>query len=148
MTMQHVMLAPVPFSGGVSMDRRGFIKALIQGGACLSLTPVAALAMPSKQIVVQQSPIAGFQYYAGDELFPELWVDTPLLLLREQDNKYDENAVAVHYKQYKLGFVPKADNTAVAQMLDRGERLSARVVELAMSKNPWERVRFEVVLDG
>jgi len=71
-----------------------------------------------------------------------------LLLLRNQDNPHDANAVAVHYKKYKLGFVPRADNTAVAHMLDRGEHLSARVVELAMSKSPWERVRFEVILNG
>lgn len=129
------------------MDRRGFITALLKGGACLPLVPVVSLARPFREVIVQQSPIAGFQYYAGDELFPELWVDTPLLLIREQGNKYDENAVAVHYKQYKLGFVPRADNTAIAQMLDRGERLSAKVVELVMSQNPWERVRFEVVLD-
>lgn len=130
------------------MNRRGFIKALLQGGASLPLVPVVALAAPFREIIVQQSPIAGFQYYAGNEVFSELWVDTPLLLLREHDNTYDKNAVAVYYKQYKLGFVPRADNTAVAQMLDRGERLSAKVVELAMSQDPWQRVRFEVVFDG
>jgi hypothetical protein len=142
------MLAPKLGFGGDSMDRRGFITALLKGGACLPFVPVAAMADASRQIIVQQSPIAGFQYYAGNDIFSELWVDTPLLLLRNQDNPHDANAVAVHYKKYKLGFVPRADNTAVAHMLDRGEHLSARVVELAMSKNPWERVRFEVILNG
>ncbi len=130
------------------INRRGFLKVFLQGGACLPLMPSMALARAERKIIVQQSPIAGFQYYDGDEVFSELWVDTPLLLEREQNNPYDKHAVAIYYKQYKLGFVPRADNTAVAQMLDRGEYLSARVVELAMSKNPWERVRFEVVLDG
>ena len=134
--------------GGVVMDRRGFIKTLLQGGLYLPIAPAVAFATQREKIIVQQSPIAGFQYYAGDEVFHELWIDTPLLLVREQNNIYDTNAVAIHFKQFKLGFVPKADNTAVAQMLDRGERLSARVVELAMSKSPWERVRFEVVLGG
>jgi len=129
------------------MDRRELLKSFLHGAAILPLVPVVALAAP-RQVLIQESPIAGFQYYDGDEVFPELWVDTPLLLVREQDNKYDVNAVAVHYKQYKLGFVPKADNTAVAQMLDRGEYLSARVVELTMNKNPWERVRFGVMLGG
>jgi len=130
------------------MDRREFLKSFLHGAAILPFAPSFALATSSKKVLVQESPIAGFQYYDGDEVFPELWVDTPLLLVREQDNKYDVNAVAVHYKQYKLGFVPKADNTAVAQMLDRGEYLSARVVELTMNKNPWERVRFGVMLGG
>jgi len=130
------------------MNRRNVIKFLAKGGLCLPLVPSVALGTPSRKIIVQESPIAGFQYYAGDEVFPDLWVDTPLLLVRDPENKYDKNAVAVHYKQYQLGFVPRADNTAVAQMLDRGERLSAKVVELAMSKKPWERIRFEVALDG
>ena len=130
------------------MDRRDFIKMLLQGGVSAPLMPAVVLAAPARKIIVQQSPIAGFQYYDGEQVFSELWVGTPLLLIREQDNTYDKNAVAVHFKQYKLGFVPKADNTAIAQMLDRGEYLSARVVELAQSRNPWERVCFEVVLDG
>lgn len=130
------------------MDRRGFIKALIQGAVCLPLVPVVAIPSPLRRVVIQESPIAGFQYYAGEEAFPELWVNTPLLLERELGNIYDDNAVAVCFKQYKLGFVPRADNTAVAQMLDRGEYLSARVVSLEMTKNPWDRVRFEVVLHG
>jgi len=130
------------------MNRRGFLRSMLQGAVALPLAPTLPLAASSKTVLIQESPIAGFQYYDGDEVFAELGVDSPLLLVREQDNRYDANAVAVYYKQYKLGFVPRADNTAVAQMLDRGERLSAKVVELTMNKNPWERVRFAVMLDG
>jgi len=130
------------------MERRGFLKMLVHSAIAAPLMPAAALAVPVRKVVIQQSPIAGFQYYDGDEVFPKLWVDTPLLLVRDSENKHDENAVAIYYMQYQLGYVPKADNTAVAQMLDRVERLSARVVDLAMSRNPWERVRFEVMLDG
>ncbi|RME34845.1 MAG: HIRAN protein, partial [Gammaproteobacteria bacterium] len=31
---------------------------------------------------------------------------------------------------------------------DRGAQLSARIVELRQSRDPWQRIRFEVVLDG
>lgn len=130
------------------MDRRGFLQAFVKGAIAVPLVPVVVLAMPCRAVVVQQSPIAGFQYYAGNDIFSDLQVDTPFLLKREPNNKYDSNAVAIYFKQYKLGFIPRADNTAVAQMLDRGERLSAKVVELSMSENPWKRVRFEVTLNG
>lgn len=130
------------------MDRRNFLRQIIQGGALLPFAPISVLAMPINTIVVQESPIAGFQYYDGEEVFAELWVKTPLLLEREQDNKYDANAVAIYYKQYKLGFVPKAENTAVAQMLDRGEYLSAEIVKLEKSKKPWNRIRFQITLNG
>ncbi len=33
-------------------------------------------------------------------------------------------------------------------MLDHGERPSVRIVKLKHSRNPLDRVRFEVVLDG
>jgi len=46
----------------------------------------------------------------------------------------------------KLGYVPRAENHAVAQLLDRSETLSARVVELKNSGDPWERARFAVEL--
>ncbi len=130
------------------MNRRGFIKALFQGAAYAPLAPVALMAMPQRRVIVQQSPVAGFQYYKGEKLFSRLRADTPLRLARDTGNKYDKNAVAVYFRGNKLGFVPRVDNTAVAQMLDRGERLSARIVKLEQSQNPWDRVRFEVVLDG
>jgi len=142
------MMAPKPLCGGAYMDRRGFMKRLLQGGACLPLMPAMAMAASPRNVIVQQSPIAGFQYYDGERVFADLWVDSPLSLVREAGNKHDKNAVAVYFKYHKLGFVPRADNTAIAQMLDRGERLSAEIIELEISKNPWERVRFEVVLHG
>jgi len=130
------------------MNRRGFIQTLFQGMVYLPLLPAVALASPARQVIVQQSPIAGFQYYDGEKVFRSLRLNTPLQLKRDLNNRYDKNAVAIYAQGKKLGFVPKADNTAVAQMLDRNERISARIVELAMSENPWDRVRFEVVLDG
>ena len=130
------------------INRRGFLKVFLQGGACLPLMPAVVWAAPARKIVVQQSPIAGFQYYEGEHVFHLLRLNTPLQLKRDLKNTYDKNAVAIYAQGKKLGFVPRADNTAVAQMLDRDEKISARIVELTISENPWERVRFEVVLDG
>jgi len=130
------------------MNRRGFLQTLFQGVVYLPLLPVVALASPARQVIVQQSPIAGFQYYEGEKIFYSLRLNTPLQLKRDLKNVYDKHAVAIYTQGKKLGFVPKADNTAVAQMLDRNERISARIVELTISEDPWERVRFEVVMDG
>lgn len=96
---------------------------------------------------MQQSPLAGFQYHRGGEVFELLAVGSPLRLEREPENRYDKRAVAVYFGNAKLGFVPKMDNTAVAQMLDRNEPLAARIVRLRRSDNPWDRIRFEVVLN-
>jgi len=54
--------------------------------------------------------------------------------------------VAVYFKKDKLGYVPSGENGAVAQMLDRGEKLVAKIVRLTVDEDPWQRVRFDVFL--
>lgn len=131
------------------MNRRGFIGAMLRGAAGLPLMPAVALASLSwRQVLMQQSPIAGSQYYEGEKVFSRLREEMPLRLVREPDNKYNGRAVAIYVDKAKLGFVPRMDNAAVSQMLDRGESLSARIVRLERSDNPWDRVRFAVTLDG
>ncbi len=94
--------------------------------------------------ILQLSPVAGFQYHHGETLWPQLAVGQPLQLVREADNRYDSRAVRVEWQGYKLGYIPRLDNSAVSQLLDRGERLEAVIARLAESGNPWERVGVEV----
>jgi hypothetical protein len=42
-----------------------------------------------------------------------------LRLRREPDNEFDSNAIAVYYGDQHLGYVPRTDNAALAQALDR-----------------------------
>jgi hypothetical protein len=97
-------------------------------------------------IVVQDSPLAGFQYHAGREAWPQLAVGDALSLVREPDNAYDANAVRVEWRGRKLGYVPRRDNAHIARLIDRGQTLTARIVRLAESRDPWARVRFEILL--
>lgn len=95
-------------------------------------------------LLLQASPLAGFQYHEGKRRWAEMRVGDALQLIREPDNRYDARAVRVEWRAHKLGYVPRADNEAVARLLDRGARLDARIVRLKESRNPWERVFFEV----
>lgn len=97
-------------------------------------------------IVVRSSPLAGFQFHAGDALFTEIRVGDRLALVREPDNPHDANAVRVEWRQVKLGYVPRRDNPQVARQIDLGAALEARVSKLREARNPWDRVEFEVVL--
>ena len=45
-----------------------------------------------------------------------------------------------------LGYVPGAETSAIAGMLDRGEDLEASISRLAVEEDPWQRVRFTVFL--
>lgn len=109
--------------------------------------PVAPLtAAETVKILVQSSPLAGSQYYAVAEVWPRMQLGDRLTLTREPDNRHDRNAIRVDWNGRQLGYVPRAENRAVAAALDRGERLEARVSRLRQEPDPWRRVEFEVYL--
>ena len=96
------------------------------------------------RILLQSSPLAGFQYHDGKRLWSQMKVGDSLVLVRERENRHDRNAVRVEWQGHMLGYVPRADNATVSRLLDRGTWLEARIVRLQDSSNPWERVLFEV----
>jgi hypothetical protein len=115
---------------------------LLLGLVFLSLPAFAE----SVRILVQSSPLAGSQYYAVSEVWPQIKPDDRLTLTREPDNRHDRNAIRVDWNGRQLGYVPRAENRAVAAALDRGEKLEARVSRLREANDPWQRVEFEVYL--
>lgn len=110
----------------------------------LLMTGAAPAAEISAQILVQSSPLAGFQYYAGKTVWDELQQGDTLMLVREPDNVHDSQAVRVEWHGVKLGYVPRRDNVAVARMLDNGTLVNARITRLTKSRNPWQRILFDV----
>jgi hypothetical protein len=98
-------------------------------------------------IIVQQSPLAGFQYYDGKVLWAEIKVGDVLTLVREPGNPHDANAVRVEWNGSRLGYVPRRENADVARQMDRGVAVKARIVKLTEARNPWQRVLFEVYVE-
>lgn len=105
---------------------------------------LAAQAGESVRLLVQRSPLAGFQYHAGAAVWGELRIGDALALVREPDNPHDARAVRVEWRGVMLGYLPRAENEAVAAALDRGERLVGRIAALVQERNPWRRVRIDV----
>ena len=122
-------------------NRAAWLFIVIAALACAS----PASAQPTR-ILVQSSPIAGFQFHEGKQLWDQLKVGDPLTLVREPDNSHDARAVRVEWNGHMLGYVPRAENDAVARQLDRGNRLEARIVRLTKHRDPWKRIEFEVFL--
>lgn len=116
-------------------------------GLALALCLLATLAFAeSIKILVQSSPLAGSQYYSASKVWNEIRIGDRLSLAREADNRHDRNAVRVDWNRQKLGYVPRAENRAVAQALDAGESLEARVSALRDDPDPWRRIEFEIFL--
>lgn len=103
-------------------------------------------AQVTAHILLQDSPLAGFQYHAGKVVWSELRVGDALTLTREPDNPHDARAVRVDWRGHKLGYVPRRENADVARLLDNGQPLAARISRLAEGRDPWSRVRFEVLM--
>ena len=111
------------------------------------MAPSAQLhAQASARILVQSSPLAGFQFHEGKALWEQMKVGDALTLVREPDNVHDPRAVRVEWQGHKLGYVPRTENEAVARQLDRGNPLEARIVQLRRHRDPWKRLEFEVFL--
>mgnify|MGYP000159171693 CR=1 FL=1 len=64
--------------------------------------------------------IAGFTYYDGPECFKKLKIGKQLKLDLEPENKYDARAIAIYYKDLKLGFVPRSENRIIYKLLKVG----------------------------
>lgn len=96
------------------------------------------------KLLVQNSPLAGFQFHAGEALWQRLRVGDALELIREPDNPHDARAVRVEWRGVQLGYLPRAENEAVAAAMDHGERVAGRIAALVRHKNPWRRVRIEI----
>lgn len=112
----------------------------------LALCPLRPNAAEAR-LIVQSSPLAGFQFYAGRDLWQEMKVGDTLELVREPDNAHDANAVRVMWRGRMLGYVPRRENAHVARQLDNGVPVKARVVKLQEHRSPWRRMEFEVYVD-
>ena len=120
-----------------------FLRSSLFALGLLSALPSNA---ESVGILVQNSPLAGSQYYAAARVWDEIRVGDRLTLVREADNRHDRHAIRVEWHGHKLGYVPRAENRAAARALDAGERLEARVTRLRDDPDPWRRIEFSVHL--
>ena len=99
-----------------------------------------------KAILIQTSSIAGFQFYDGDHIWDQLSTGDILQLIQEPDNPYDENAVEIYWRNSKLGYLPCVENTAIAQMMNQEQEITAKISSKREGFNPWERLAIEVWL--
>lgn len=100
--------------------------------------------VPGRPLLLQASSLAGFQYYAGEKLWSQMKPGDGLELRRAPENPYDKRAVEVWWQGNMLGHLPRLDNAAVSQMLDRGVELHAMIATMQQSNSPWQRIKLEV----
>ena len=127
------------------MNRRLFIERIATLVGLGAVIPQAQAA-GSRRIELQRSPVAGFQYHRGESVWSNLRAGDGVTLVREPNNAFDPRAVRIDWHGNKLGYVPRTDNAAVSHLLDHGHGVSAEIVSLKESDNPWDRIDFAVYL--
>jgi hypothetical protein len=130
------------------LGRRSFLKSF--GFASLLPLTIAGRSSsqpPPRRVHLIDIFVAGFQYYDGmrDEVARSLQVGNEVLLKREPENKYDENAIEVYtLSGYKLGYLPRSDNTVIAAIADQDIEIGAELCLVDLKATPWERVAVSV----
>lgn len=82
--------------------------------------------MEAKKKYFMDCHLAGKQYHDADEVWDKLKVGTILQLVRDKENRYDPDAVAVVYtdeeskEEFCLGYIPGRNNKDIAAILEMG----------------------------
>jgi len=131
------------------MIRRNFLHSLL-GTLGIGLSQrVYAKTAPSqsrRRLILQESPLAGFQYHRAAAIWPFLQEGENLHLKREPCNPHDRHAVAVWFRNEHLGYVPRRENRTLAKLMDQGVRPQATLIRLLDEENPWRKIRIRVEL--
>ncbi|MBO1924812.1 HIRAN domain-containing protein [Thiomicrorhabdus sp. 6S3-12] len=104
-------------------------------------------------VLLHTSPVAGFQYYEGKNVWSRLKVGATLKFKAEPTNKYDKDAIEIYWQDhsseasYKLGYLPRKQNYSVNQLLQNRQNLYGVITKLKESDDPWQKVEIKVFLD-
>ncbi|TAH44002.1 MAG: hypothetical protein EYC69_01325 [Bacteroidetes bacterium] len=125
-----------------SMKRLEFLNKLF-GAAAMMLLPLGLInpVEEKKKTSLLKFGIRGFQYYRGPDLIHSMRKGDKLTIVREPDNKFDKNAIALYYQNQKIGFVPREKNAVLSRLLDSGRLdLSSEILELRNDDVSWDEV--------
>jgi hypothetical protein len=128
------------------LNRSDFLRKLFTTvGMATIPSAVLAMAKQYQRIYLMQDFVRGFKYYQGPKLLKELEAGAILQLVREPKNKYDEFAIALHYDNKKIGFVPMESNEMLAKILDAGLlQLHAEIQAVEPNAKTWENLAFTI----
>jgi hypothetical protein len=87
--------------------------------------------------------IVGEKFHPGAaELLKTMTGGEELLLVREPDNKYDKNAIAVYFGGRKIGYIPKANNITLSKFIDdNGAPVSTLLAQDGAVVSEWKAIK-------
>ena len=92
--------------------------------------------------------IAGVKFHQYKDILSDISQGDGLKLVPEPLNKFDPNAVQIHFDNGKksafLGFVPKKFSSEVSGWLEIGMELECILTEYNKAAQPWEMFEVEI----
>lgn len=93
--------------------------------------------------------VAGLQHSVGKNMVESgmLKEDSTIRLLRVPENKYDPRAIRIIDSATKapIGWVPKKCNLLPSELMDKGEKLEAKIVKIDRDSDPWTMVKVVII---
>ncbi len=113
----------------------------------ITANPLGELIKPlTNEILLFDSYIAGTTHIEDESVFDEIKEGDKLILQREPDNRFDENAILVlDEKSRKLGYIPEKDNIVFARLMDAGKYLIAKI-EGMENKGSFRKISINIYL--
>lgn len=104
--------------------------------------------MKNKKKFFMDCHLAGRKYHEADEVWDKLKVGTILQLVRDLDNRYDEDAVAVVYndkeqnEDFVIGYLPREENETIACLLEMGwtDVFECRICKINPDTHPEQQI--------
>ena len=128
------------------MKRSDFVRSLVGVAGIASLSGLAPERVKQyEKVYLKQFFVRGFSYYDGPKILHEINKSGLVELVREPENKFDERAIAIHFNQHKIGYVPRESNKTISILLDT-ELLEfhAEVTHIEPLADSWEQIRVAV----
>ncbi|MCM1035510.1 MAG: HIRAN domain-containing protein [Paludibacter sp.] len=92
--------------------------------------------------------MTGFGYTEGYLVLDRMQPGDKLTMIREDENKYDHEAIALFYGELHVGYIPKRFNSQPAMLMDFGyaEILECVITSVDKEAHPNEQVQIRVNL--
>ena len=98
-----------------------------------------------REILVLECLAAGTSFRKLDKVVDDLKETVHLEMKREGKNEFDEFAVALWFRDTKVGYIPRQKNEVLARLMDAGKQFYASISAKEMEGN-WLKLEIKVIL--
>ena len=121
--------------------RKDEVVALTEGGGLSE-----AIKPLSREIYLFDTYVAGVSHLQDKSVLDEIKVNDQLILRRE-DNKFDDKAIMLMTKGgKKLGYVPEKDNVIFSRLMDAGKLLTAYIRLIKVRSIDYQQISIAIYL--